>query len=167
MAREHITVGVVVARRALTGPWASHAWLPVAVLPAAPAIPKGTPLGRSGADETHYAGEAAVALYGTATSHYRDNLTAAQPSLWVVLRPTGEEVELVTVTADPYEGEALAENIGDIVEALPMPADVQARVQAFFEAFHVERPFFKRQRDRADPEALATRRRDREAGDDE
>jgi hypothetical protein len=48
-----------------------------------------------------------------------------------------------------------------------MPADVQARVQAFFEAFHVERPFFKRQRDRANPEALATRRRDREAGDDE
>ena len=34
--RDHITIGVVVARRALKGPWASQAWLPVAVLPAAP-----------------------------------------------------------------------------------------------------------------------------------
>lgn len=157
MARDHFTVGVVAARRKLTGPWASHAWLPVAVLPAAPDLPSGTPLGSSGGDETFYIGAADVALYARATSHYRDNLTAARPSLWVVLRPIGDDVELAAVTADPYEGEALAENIGDIVEAVPMPADVQARLQAFFEAFHVEQTFIKRQRDRADPEALGRR----------
>jgi hypothetical protein len=45
-----------------------------------------------------------------------------------------------------------------------MPLEVQAKVLAFFEAFHVEQVFHKRKRDRADPEALArqgsgTRRR--------
>jgi hypothetical protein len=157
MAQDHFTIGVVVAKRALKGPWADHAWLPVAVLPAAPDVPVGAPLGRSGTDELFYAGPASVALFASATSHYRDNLTADQPSLWVVLRPIGEDVELAAVTADPYEGEALAESIGDIVEAVAMPVDVQARVKAFFEAFHVERTFFKRQRDRADPEALGRR----------
>ena len=35
--------------------------------------------------------------------------------------------------------------------------EVQAKLLAFFEAFHVERKFEKRKRDRADPEALARR----------
>ena len=155
--REHITIGVVVARRALKGPWASQAWLPVAVLPAAPDLAAGTALGRDGDDETFYAGAAEITLYAQATGHYRDNLTAAQPSVWVALRPVGDEVELASATVDPYEGEALAESIGDIVEAVPMPATLQDRLRAYFDAHHVERAFLKRQRDRADPEALGRR----------
>jgi hypothetical protein len=157
--RDRRTIGVVIARRPLKGPWESHAWLPAAVLPAAPALAPGTPLGRDGEDETFYAGETELSVYAQATGHYRDNLTSARPSVWVVLRPVGEGAELVSATVDPYEGEALAENIGDIVDAVPMPADLQAWLAAFFEAFHVERPFLKRQRDRADPEALGARRR--------
>ena len=84
------------------------------------------------------------------------------------LRPVGgDDYEVSTVTADPYEGEALAGAIGETIEAVPMPVEIQAKVAAFFEAFHVERPFFKRKRDRADPEAIAQRRRDRGRGDDE
>lgn len=167
MAQDHVTVGVVVAKRTLKGPWASHAWLPVAVLPAAPEIAPGTPLGSDGADERFYAGPATVTLYASQTAHYRDNLTAAQPSLWVVLRATGDEIELAAVTADPYEGEALAESIGDIVEAVPMPHEIQAWVQSFFDAFHVEREFFKRKRDRANPDALGRRGPLRRREDDE
>jgi hypothetical protein len=165
MARHELTIGIVVARRRLKGPWASHTWLPVAVLPAAPNLPIGTPLGIEGEDERFYAGPATVTLHAPDTGHYRDNLTSAQPSLWVVLRPVGDEVELASCTADPYEGEALAETFGDIVEAVPMPADIQSAVQAFFDTFHVERTFFKRRRDRADPEALGRRRaQDRDDG---
>jgi hypothetical protein len=36
-----------------------------------------------------------------------------------------------------------------------MPADIRETIAAFVAAFHVERPFVKRQRARADPEALA------------
>ena len=157
MAQEHLTLGVVVAKRRLKGPWASHTWLPVAVLPAAPDLPVGTPLGGDGDEERFYGGPASLSLHAPETGHYRDNLTAAQPSVWVALRPTGDEVEVAAVTVDPYEGEALAESIGDIVEAVPMPADVHDFVRAFFERFHVEREFVKRKRDRADPEALGRR----------
>jgi hypothetical protein len=170
MAQDHFNIGIVVARRKLASAWASHAWIPTAALPAVPETKPGTPLGRNGTDETFYAGDAEVTLYSSATGHYRDNLSAAVPSLWVVLRPAGEEVELVSVIADPYEGEALAGSIGDIVETVPMPLEIQARVHAFVEAFHVERTFFKRKRDRADPEALADRHpgvRDRRPRDQE
>jgi hypothetical protein len=168
MAQDHFMIGIVAARRRLSGPWESHAWLPIAALPAAPAIPPGTRLGLDRGDETFYAGAAEVVLHLRATGHYRDNLTSGQPALWVVLRTVGEEVELVSVTADPYEGEALAESIGDIVEQVPMPVDVQARVQAFFDAFHVEQTFFKRKRDRASGETAEARpRASRPSEDDE
>jgi hypothetical protein len=38
-----------------------------------------------------------------------------------------------------------------------MPASVRAIVEGFMTEHHVEQPFFKRTRDRADPEALAPR----------
>ncbi len=158
MAGDHFSIGVIVAKRSLKGPWATHAWLPVAVLPAVPEAVPWTRIGIHGDDETYYAGSAEISLHSAATGHYRDNLTAAEPSLWVMLRPVGDEVELASVTADPYEGEALAESLGAIVETVPMPTEIQARIQAFFETFHVERVFFKRQRDRADPESLGRRR---------
>ena len=158
MPREFIEVGVVVTRRRLSSPWAEAAWAPSAVLPAAPAVAPWTSLGATEAEETFYAGAFALELHSGETAHYRDNLVSARPSLWVALRPTGgDEVEVAAVTADPYEGEAMAETMGQSVEALPMPAEVRERIEAFFAAFHVERAFFKRKRDKADPEALARR----------
>ncbi len=150
----HHEIGVVVEKRVLKGPWGGTTWRPVAVLPAAPALAPGT---RLGGEESFYAGVVTLDLHLRATGHYRDNLTSGRPSVWVVVRPVGEEAELVSATVDPYEGEALAESIGDIVEAVPMPAPVQDWVQAFFDAFHEEQTFFKRKRDRANPEALARR----------
>jgi Protein of unknown function (DUF3305) len=156
MAEERLEVGVLIARRKLKGPWADHAWLPHAVLPAAPSTPPGTKLSAGEDQEIYYAGGFEVALHAGETSHYRDNLLSGRPSLWVVLQPVaGDEYEVVTVTADPYEGEALAQGNGEIVETLPMPPEIQERLAAFIEAFHVERQFVKRKRDRAHPEALA------------
>jgi hypothetical protein len=149
-------VGIVVAKRKLKGPWASHAWLPCAVLPAAPAVRPWAQLSAGEDEETFYAGSFQVWLHPSETAHYRDNLNSGRPSLWVALRHVaGEEYEIAAVTANPYEGESLAEGIGEIVEAVPMPADIQAKVAEFFAAFHQERPFIKRKRDRANPEALA------------
>ena len=160
MAKDGFEVGVVVVKRKLKSVWASHSWLPHAVLPAAPAAAPWTALGSDGDDEIFYAGPFELRLYPSETSHYRDNLFSGRPLLWVALRPVGgDEYEVSTVTADPYEGEALAEGIGEIIEPVPMPPELQAGVAAFFEAHHVERPFFKRKRDRADPEALGQRGR--------
>lgn len=158
MVEHHFDIGVIVARRRLRSPWADHAWLPHAVLPAVPSAGRWTPLGDDGKDELFYAGPSVLTLHPAATAHYRDNLASGRPSLWVSLRLLGDGAcEVAGVTADPYEGEALTEGIGATVEAVPMPKEIETRVAAFFEAFHVERPFVKRQRDRADPEALGRR----------
>ena len=79
--------------------------------------------------------------------------------LWVALRPTGVEppYEIFAVTADPAEGEAWTQSGSDLVDVVPMPEAVRAAIDAFVAEHHVERPFFKRKRDRADPEALARR----------
>lgn len=151
-------VGVVAARRKLSSPWASHAWAPSAVLAASLPLAPWTLLTREEAVETYYAGASELRLYPGETGHYRDNLTSGRPSIWASLRlVAGEEYELGSVTADPYEGEAMAESMGNIVEALAMPAEVRAWIEAYVAAFHVERPFFKRKRHRHDPNALARR----------
>jgi uncharacterized protein DUF3305 len=162
-------VGVIVARRRLRGPWSGEIWLARAVLPATPATAPGTPLGSGDDEDLFYAGPAEIALHASATAHYRDNLSAARPSLWVALRPAGADaVAVVAVTADPYEGEAMAEAFGETVEAVPLPDEIAAGVAAFVEAFHVERPFLKRERDRADPDALGRRQgKGRRAGEEE
>ena len=156
MPVDRFEVGVLIAKRKLKSPWADHAWLPHGVLPAVPDTPPGTKLSADVEEEIYYAGPAEVSLHSSETAHYRDNLTSGRPALWVSLRPVGgDDYEVASVTADPYEGEALAGAIGEIVEPVPMPPDIQTRIAAFFDAFHVERQFFKRKRDRADPEALA------------
>jgi hypothetical protein len=154
-----VSVGVVVERRKAESPWIDFTWRPVTALPGAPAASPWTQLSAAGDVVTFYAGATEVALYRTDTAHYRDNLTSGSPALWVALRPTGVEppFDLVAVTADPAEGEAFTQNGDHLVEALPMPDAIRAVVEAFVAEHHVEQPFVKRKRDRADPEALARR----------
>ena len=118
-----------------------------------------TMLSQDGDSATFYAGPAEIALYRTETANYRDNLGSAVPMLWVALRPTGVEppYEIFAVTADPAEGEAWTEAGSDLVDVVPMPEPVHATIDAFVAEHHVEQPFHKRERDRADPEALARR----------
>ena len=159
MAREALEVGVVVERRKLSNPWAEWSWAPVAVLPGAPAAAPWTVLDESAGTTRFYAGAAELEFFSSETTYYRDNLRSGQPSLWVSLRPADEPpgVVLGQVTADPGEGEALTETGTEIVDAVPMPAEICERLAAFVAAHHVEREFFKRKRDRASPEAMALR----------
>lgn len=159
MPTGYTDVGVIIAKRKLKGPWADHAWLPVAVLPEPPATAPWTPLGRDGDDERFYLGPATLAFHTVETGGYRENLLNDTPRLWVVIRPSVGDVpvELVMVTADPAEGEALTEPGTDIVETVPMPMEIAAMLASFYTEHHVERVFVKRKRDRANPEALASR----------
>jgi hypothetical protein len=157
MARETIEIGVVVERRRLNNPWADHAWFPAAVLPGAPAAMAWTVLDETPEATRYYLGSHQLEFFASDTGGYRDNLRSGRPSLWVALAPAdaGPGVALQTVTADPAEGEAFTESGAYIVEAVAMPPEIQARLAEFVAAHHVERAFFKRKRDRANPEALA------------
>jgi hypothetical protein len=106
-----------------------------------------------------YAGSATVDLYRSETARYRDNLTTGAPSVWIVLTPSeGERPYAVSaVTVDPAEGEAFTEAGANLVEAVPMPEVLRRAVENFVAEHHVETDFVKRERRRADPEALARR----------
>ena len=153
-----IPVGVVVERRKAASQWIDFTWRPVAVLPGEPAAAPWTVLSEGEDVTTYYAGAALIELHRTETGNYRDNLVAGG-QLWVVLRPTGVDppYEVVRVTADPAEGEAFTEAGNDTVETVAMPEPIREAVEAFVAEHHVEREFFKRERKRADPEALARR----------
>jgi hypothetical protein len=155
-----IPVGVLVERRKAASPWIDFLWRPVAVLAGEPAAAAWTQLNAEGDVVTFYAGPAQVELHRTETANYLSNLGSGTPQLWVVLRPTDAEppYTVLTVTADPAEGEAFTEPGTDLVETVPMPGAIAETVEAFVAEHHVERPFYKRQRDRADPEALARRK---------
>lgn len=162
MAETWIALGLVVVKRPSASPWAEHEWLPAAALPEPLALPDWTRLRAGPEGESFYAGTAQAVLHPAETAHYRDNLQAAAPRVWVQLRPTtGPEgdarLEIVAASVDPYEGEAMADSIGDILLAFTLPTAAVAQVDAFFAAHHVERAFFKRERKRADPEALGRR----------
>jgi hypothetical protein len=167
-AMAHIPVGVVVERRKATSQWIDFVWQPVSVLSGRPDAAPWTVLASEGGTTTFYAGSAQIALHRSETTNYRDNLASGSPSIWVVLRPTETEppYQIVMATVDASEGEAFTETGTDLVAAVPMPDAIRDAVAAFVAEHHVERPFVKRKRDRADPEALA-RRTDRPQDENE
>ena len=154
-----IPVGVVVERRKAQSPWIDFVWKPATVLAGLPDAAPWTVLTNDNDGTTFYAGAAEIELYRTETTNYRDNLASGAPLLWIALRPTGVEppYDIVAVTADPAEGESLTESGNDLVDVVPMPEPVRVVIEAFVAEHHVERQFYKRKRDRADPEALARR----------
>lgn len=157
-ALARIPVGVVVERRKAQSPWIDFTWKPVTVLVGIPEASPWTKLSDAGEVASFYAGMAEIGLHRTETTNYRDNL-AGDARLWVSLRPTGVDppYEVFGVTADPAEGEGWTETGADLVDVVAMPEAVRTIVEAFVAEHHVERPFYKRKRDRADPEALGRR----------
>ena len=152
-------VAVIVERRAVDNPWIDYSWKAVEVLPAAPlAAPWSTLAGGPG--WTRYlAGVAQLAMYRKETETYKYNIEADVPAVYVFLRRVDDEpgLRLLGATVCVGEVEAHSDAGDDIVEAVPMPPEVRDWVTEFVALHHVERAFYKRKRDRADPEALAGR----------
>jgi hypothetical protein len=136
-------VGVVVERHKATSPWVDYVWRPAAVLSGVPAAAPWTPLGTVGDTTSFYAGTATIALHRTETANYISNLSSGAPQLWVVL---------------------FTEAGNDLVDTVPMPADIKAALEAFIADHHVERAFYKRQRDSGAEGALRGGRKPREGG---
>jgi hypothetical protein len=157
-----ISVGVLVERRKAASQWIDFVWQPVSVLPGQPDAEPWTVLAREEGRTTFYAGTATIELHPTDTGNYRDNLTSGRPSVWVALRSIDADppYRLFAATVDPAEGEAFTETGTDLIEAVPMPELIREAVAAFIAEHHVERPFFKRKRDRANAEAGARRTRE-------
>ena len=157
--QDRIAVGIVVERRKARSPWTDFIWRPTDVLSGVPETPPWTVLAREDDRTSFYLGPGEIALYRTEAENYRRNLESGAPMIWVALEATGDEppCRLVGITADPAEGEAFTEAGQAIVEAVAMGAPVLEAVAAFVAQCPAPAPFEKRQRDRANPEALARR----------
>lgn len=158
VALTRIPVGVAVERRKAESPWLEAVWRAVSVFAGVPSAAPWTIIDSEEGVTTFYAGDAAIELYRTETANYRSNLAAAVPLVWVILRASGRDpaFDLLAVTADPAEGEALTAAGSDLVEAVPMVASIRGQIQAFIDEHHIDRPQFRRQRDRG-RDSAATR----------
>lgn len=159
-----IPVGVVVERQRADSPWIDFVWRGAGVLPDELEITPWTVIREQEGMTLFYAGSATVDLYRSEAARYRDNLATGAPSVWIVLTPSEGTwpYAVSAVTADPAEGEAFTEAGANLVEAVPMPEALHEAIENFIAEHHVETEFVKRERRRADPEALA--RRHRESG---
>ncbi|AWU93197.1 DUF3305 domain-containing protein [Azospirillum ramasamyi] len=147
---ETMPLGIVVERRRGVTAWADWSWRPVSVIPGAgPVDPPGRLLMEGEGWSQSHAVTLTLELFRTDTEGYRLNLSQDPPRLWVVMRPgaDGEELVPFIVTASAHEGEGY--QVGsDVVETVPMPAEVIALVRDFVEQHHVDVPFHKRERKR-------------------
>lgn len=165
MTEERMLVGVVAERREIDHPWQDHVWEPFAVLPGVPDTPDWASIAKGDRFERFYIGSTEISLASTETAFYRDNLFEGSPRLWVVVRAEGERpLRLITVTADPTEGEGYTETGSSIVATVPMPPEIAAFVARFVDEHHIERQFIKRKRDRLSTEDLGRRNRARDGG---
>jgi hypothetical protein len=153
-------LGVVIERQPSASRWQKWRWQAVGVMPGAPPVEGWRELLREGDVVRWHAATLPLELHRTGTADYRYNLSGKVPSVYVVLRRQRDperELAPILVTVSPGEAQSYGEFGDDVVEAVPMSAGLIAWVQDFVDRHHVDRPFKKRKRDRADPEALGGR----------
>ena len=144
-------LGIVVERHKLDNPWVDHSWKPVAVVPGLAEV-KAWRLMEEGPDWARFlCGSLPVTLHRKETEAYQVNLAAEMPAVYVMLseaeQDSEHEVEAVRATLSPFDAQDYLDSGEDIVEAVPMPDEVRAWVEAFVAEHHVDEPFKKRKRD--------------------
>ncbi|WP_068114578.1 DUF3305 domain-containing protein [Tropicimonas marinistellae] len=143
-------LGVVVRRSPGVTRWASWNWTATSVLPGA-ASASWRELRRDGDTVEFHAATVPLELHGAETEAYLHGLTAAVPSIYVVLRETSGEwpIEVLLATASPYEAQDYTDSGEEIVEKVPMTRGLTAWVREFVDMFHEDEVFVKRKRDKA------------------
>lgn len=151
-----IPVGVVVRRAPGVTRWAKWAWKAVAVMPGAGAA-DWRELRRDGDAVEFHAATLEMELWRSDTEAYLVALSNEPPSVYVIMRraPAGGAgmaaemgMEIVRVTASPYEAQDYGDSGEDIVEPVPAPPGLVAFIREFVARHHVDEAFVKRRRDR-------------------
>ncbi len=148
--RAAMEVGIVLRRQPGATRWAEEVWRAVGVLPGAPAA-EWRELRREGDTVDYHAATLTLEIFRDDTEGYLLALDSHPPALFVVMRETEEPeaefpLEVVLVTASPFEAQDYLDSGEDIVERVPMPPVIQAWIADFIACHHRERPFRKRRR---------------------
>lgn len=144
-------LGIVIRRLPGVTRWEKWTWATVAVLPGA-ADANWKVLRQEGDIVEYHAATRHLELYRTDTEAYLTALSERVPTVYVVMRSTGEvsenPLEILLITASPYEAQDYADSGEEIVEKIPMPDGLVAWVRDFVEQHHVDEVFVKRRRDK-------------------
>lgn len=145
-----LPVGIVVRRLPGVTRWAKWSWRAVAALPGAgPADWR--EMRRDGEAVEFHAATLPMELHAADAEAYAHGLSAREPALYVVMRP-GEgahPIDVLLITASPYEAQDYADSGEELVEKVPMPPSVLAFVEDFVATHHEEEEFVKRRRNLA------------------
>ncbi len=143
--------------------WSGRILQPVSLMLPAPPLPARSRMATSqDGIETWFVGVAALLLHPGDAANMRQNLRMQPPQIWVAL--TGADnpgkVTISAISADPFEGEALATDPALTVGALPMPPELRDHIAEFSALFPEEERFRKKRRssiEAEDPGLLAPR----------
>lgn len=143
-------LGVVLRRLPGVTRWASHSWKAVAVLPGAGSA-DWQELRREGEAVEYHAATLPLDLHAAEAEAYAHGLAATDPAIYVVMRQCRGDrpLEVVLVTASPYDAQDYTDSGEEIVEKVIMPAGLLAWVHEFVTEFHEEEAFVKRKRDKS------------------
>ncbi|MDJ0638768.1 MAG: DUF3305 domain-containing protein [Paracoccaceae bacterium] len=144
-----LPIGVILRRAPGVTKWQKWTWTASSVLPnAGPADWR--ELRRDGETVEYHADTVPLELHGAEAEAYLHELTAEVPCVYVVMRlGAGERpLDIVLVTASPYEAQDYTDSGEEIVEKVAMPPLLKAQVQAFVDEFYQEEEFVKRKRDK-------------------
>lgn len=105
---------------------------------------------RDGDSVEFHAATLPLELFRTDTEAYLHGLSAKEPSIYVVMREAADEqpLDVVLVTASPYEAQDYADTGEELVEKVPMPEGLVAWIRDFVNAHHEDEVFIKRRRDK-------------------
>ena len=144
-----VPIGVVLRRTPGVTRWQKWAWKVTAVLPGAgPA--EWRELRREGDVVEYHAATEMLELHGSEAEAYLHAVQSEPASVYVVMRKVSGEIplEVLMVTASPYEAQDYMDSGEEIVEKVPMPPLLRAMIEDFIDRFYEEKVFIKRKRDK-------------------
>lgn len=147
---QSMRLGVVMKRTPGVTRWAKWGWKASSVLPGA-ADAEWKLLRTEGEVSEYHAATGDVWLYVSDTEAYAHELSARDPSVYIVFcksddGPAG--LRVLHMTVSPYEAQDYCDSAEEIVEKVAMPPAVLAWVSDFVDSHHAEEPFVKRRRDK-------------------
>ena len=143
--------------------WAGRVLQPSSLmLPAPQLTPRSLMATSQDGIETWFIGVTALTLHPGDAANMRQNLRMDPPRIWVSLANAEDpaRVTIHSVSADPFEGEAMATDPALTVDALPMPPALCDHIAAFAALFPEEERFRKKKRsgiEAEDPGVIAPR----------
>lgn len=143
-------LGIVVRRAPGVTRWVTHVWKAVAVLPGAGEA-AWKELRRDGEVVEYHAATLPLELFRTDTEAYLHGLSAKIPSIYVVMRESDSDqpLDVVLVTASPYEAQDYADTGEELVEKVAMPEGLIAWIRDYIALHHEDEVFIKRRRDKS------------------